>query len=187
MTNTHPLDNPFDEAPGGGAGKAIAGLVIIVALVIGGFLLFGDSEGEAQSHATYTPPPPPATVTTTARATTEYESLLLREEYAPRTRATTTRAPAPAPETKTAPTSSATYIGSTRFWHYYTGSSQTSAAFARNVAEAMEGQRSGTVAGDVYSSTTGQSYYMTCTPDASHNYTCRGGNNAVVYLERNVG
>jgi hypothetical protein len=62
------------------------------------------------------------------------------------------------------------------------GSSQTSCAFAEVVrsAYATQPRRSGTVVINAYSPVTNETYRMTCT--GSGVVTCKGGNNAVVYL-----
>ncbi|WIM68406.1 hypothetical protein QP027_03135 [Corynebacterium breve] len=71
------------------------------------------------------------------------------------------------------------------FLNVYTGSSVTSAPFAESVGQAFReheantGETNGTIS--AYSSVTGRSYQMTCTDNGSY-VTCRGGNNAVVYI-----
>ena len=62
------------------------------------------------------------------------------------------------------------------------GSSQTSCAFAEVVrsAYATQQRRGGTVIINAYSPVTKETYRMTCT--GTRVATCKGGNNAVVYL-----
>jgi serine/threonine-protein kinase len=56
----------------------------------------------------------------------------------------------------------------------------TTCAFARNVADAYYGNGGGTTRFDVYSPATGRYYTMNCTSGVPT--VCRGGNNAVVYI-----
>lgn len=74
-----------------------------------------------------------------------------------------------------------TYCGtSSRGASVYAGNSGTSCQFALNTAEAYHAYGNGSEPFDVYSPVTGLTYTMTCTSAGS---VCRGGNDALVYLD----
>ncbi|QZH61836.1 hypothetical protein K1X22_09080 [Mycolicibacterium farcinogenes] len=72
--------------------------------------------------------------------------------------------------------------GTLEFSNSAVGSSQTSCAFAEVVRASYVTQprRGGTIVINAYSPVTGETYRMTCT--GSGVVTCKGGNNAIVYL-----
>ncbi|WP_165858007.1 hypothetical protein [Corynebacterium alimapuense] len=75
---------------------------------------------------------------------------------------------------------------SSQSWHIYRGSVETSCGFAEAVGRAMAPMASSSLAQEIRATSpvTGQDYDMRCEPEDESSFICRGGDNAVVVLER---
>lgn len=157
----YPPPYPPAPAPQSSANRMIIPIVIAALVVIGVLIaviigMSGGSDTESTARSTWTPTPTYDTYTSTA----------------------------PATPTFTTPPPDARVCGGPvagRFAHAAAGTDVTSCPFALNVRDAVNASNGRFPASvDVYSPVTNKHYDMRCAVERV--LTCRGGNNAVVYV-----
>lgn len=134
------------------------------------------------SPAVSATPTPTLTPTTTVPPTTTAQPTPTSSSSP---RPTTSKTPTPTTtKTQVAPPRGAKLCGESTKFQAYAGNSTTSCPFVMNIAKQMDAQANndGTVKIKANSPTTKKDYQVTCTPGASGQFSCTGGNRGHAHL-----